>query len=82
MDAESKVSIYVTGSRECVLPGVKLLNGLNTGSGLSDSEREKKVSELDRYHEDSQKCIREFVAQLPVCSPICAQSYRWILINR
>lgn len=67
MHAEIKASIYAKASREHITPGVKLLSGLNSGPGVSDSDMEKKCVELDELYEDALNGIHVFVERLPVC---------------
>ena len=68
----------MNASRKFILPGIKLLNGLNRGSDVSDSDMDERIVELLGYHEDSQRSVRDFVKGLPVCGPICARGYRWV----
>jgi len=63
--AERKASIYLEASEKHIMPGVKLLGGLNSGSDASSSDMERKLLQLDEYHKYSLEGIHSFVEKLP-----------------
>ena len=72
--AKTKASVYLRASQECIMPGVKLLDILKSGSDMSGSEVSKTIDQLRDYCEKSLEDIHILAEKLPVCLTF-AQDY-------